>query len=45
MIEKNPIETRASCPEETLQDVKPGDPAIQSLTPEEDKRILRRVDM
>lgn len=45
--EKAPVEPEAHAaatyPEETLKDA--GDVEIQSLTPEEDKRILRRIDL
>ena len=35
----------SSCPLETLKDVEPGDLDVQSLSREEDKRILRRIDL
>ncbi|KAE8168423.1 major facilitator superfamily domain-containing protein [Aspergillus tamarii] len=37
--------TLSSCPLETLKDVEPGDLDVQSLSREEDKRILRRIDL
>lgn len=49
MAEKAPVEPKAhgdeppSYPEETLKEA--GNVEIQSLTPEEDKRILRRIDL
>lgn len=45
--EKAPVEPEAHAaatyPDETLKEA--GDVEIQSLTPEEDKRILRRIDL
>lgn len=49
MAEKAPVEPKThgdeppSYPDETLKE--PGNVEIQSLTPEEDKRILRRIDL
>ncbi|KAB8261851.1 major facilitator superfamily domain-containing protein [Aspergillus pseudonomiae] len=40
-----PSEPKVSCPQETLKDVELGDLNVQSLTLEEDKRILRRIDL
>ncbi len=42
MAEKAPVEPKAHA-DETLKEA--GDVEIQSLTPEEDKRILRRIDL
>lgn len=49
MAEKAPVEPKThgdeppSYPDETLKEA--GNVEIQSLTPEEDKRILRRIDL
>ncbi|KAE8376406.1 major facilitator superfamily domain-containing protein [Aspergillus bertholletiae] len=45
MADHQPIDPKVSCPDDTLKDHGPGDVYVQSLTLEEDKRILRRIDL
>ena len=43
MADKEPVESKTGA-DETLKDVEPGNVDAQSLSVEEDKRILRRID-
>ncbi|KAL4865238.1 hypothetical protein BDV12DRAFT_154653 [Aspergillus spectabilis] len=45
MADKQPIETKGPYPGETIKDYAPGDVEVPPLSPEEDKRILRRIDL
>lgn len=43
--EKHQMDLKEPREAETAKDVEFGDEIVSSLTPEEDKRILRRVDL
>ncbi|KAB8200837.1 major facilitator superfamily domain-containing protein [Aspergillus parasiticus] len=45
MADDQPTEPKISCPDEILKRIESGDADIQFLTPEEDRRILRRIDL
>jgi hypothetical protein len=45
MADKQPNGTKRAYPDEGIKDVAPGDIETHGLTPEEDKRILRRIDL
>ncbi|KAF4956261.1 hypothetical protein FSARC_11617 [Fusarium sarcochroum] len=45
MAEKQSVDLKAPYAEEATKDVEPGTTNIPTLTPEEDKRLLRRIDI
>jgi hypothetical protein len=45
MADKQPIEAKGPYPDEIIKGYAPGDVGVPPLTLEEDKRILRRIDL